>query len=92
MVVEMQLKKNIVSGMKSKTNNTASTLVIPTQNVYKGIYHCEDVYRLSYPVNCDDATEYGPTLINQKTRNIGASTKVMGRKGFRNCKNFATYC
>jgi hypothetical protein len=24
--------------------------------------HCKEVCLVSYPVNCDDATEYGPTL------------------------------
>jgi hypothetical protein len=35
--MEMQLKINTISGMTSKTNNTASTLVKPTKNVYKVI-------------------------------------------------------
>jgi hypothetical protein len=30
-------------------------------------------------------------LKTRKTRNIGASTKVMGRKGFVNCKNLTIY-
>jgi hypothetical protein len=33
--MEMQLKMNTISGMQSKINNTASTLVITTQNVCK---------------------------------------------------------
>jgi hypothetical protein len=37
--MEMQLTMNTISGMQSKTNNTASTLVIPTQNIYKGVLY-----------------------------------------------------
>jgi hypothetical protein len=39
--------------------------------------------------NCVRAMFY---TYQTKTRNIGASTKVMNRKGFRNCKNLAIYC
>jgi hypothetical protein len=36
---EMQLKMNTISGMPSKTDNTASTLVKPTKNVSKVILY-----------------------------------------------------
>jgi hypothetical protein len=55
--MEIQLKMNKISGLQSKTNNTASTLVIQTQNVYKGIlklsinYHCKDVC-LDFHIAC----------------------------------------
>jgi hypothetical protein len=35
---EMQMQLNTIPCMQLKTSNTASTLVIPTQNLYKGIY------------------------------------------------------
>jgi hypothetical protein len=37
--MEMHWKMSTISGMPSKTNNTASTLVKPTKNVYKFILY-----------------------------------------------------